>query len=73
MQEQDQPGDRTPHFAVFDPSGRMLGWVDMADRFRPTQIIGDHVIGVWLDDDDVEYVTCVSVESGRGVGEGDWD
>lgn len=65
VQEQDQPGDRTPHFAVFDPTGRMLGWVDMPDRFRPTQIRGDQVIGVWQDDDDVEYVRVYRLARGE--------
>lgn len=56
VQEQDQPGDRTPRFAVFDATGRLQGWVDMPERFQPTQIRNNKVIGIWRDQDDLEHV-----------------
>lgn len=65
VQEQDQPGDRTPRFAVFDPSGRLQGWVDMPDRFQPTQVRAGKVIGIWRDQDDVEHVRVYVVNQGQ--------
>jgi hypothetical protein len=34
----------------------MLGSVALPDRFRPTQIGSDFVLGVWSDDLDVQHV-----------------
>lgn len=70
VQEQDQPGDRSPRFGVFNPEGQLLGWVDMPERFRPTQITRDAVIGVWQDDDDVEYLRVYRLTRGC-VGSGE--
>lgn len=64
VQEQDQPGDRSPRFAVFNPEGELVAWVDMPERFRPTQITRDAVIGVWQDDDDVEYLKVYQLTRG---------
>lgn len=64
VQEQDQPGDQTPRFAVLDPAGALLGYVDMPARFRPTHITTDRVVGIWQDDDDVEYVRVYGLDRG---------
>ncbi|MDZ4673599.1 MAG: hypothetical protein SGI84_04030 [Gemmatimonadota bacterium] len=64
VQEQDQPGDRTPRFAVFDATGRLQGWVDMPERFQPTQIRSGKVIGIWRDQDDVEHVRVYALNRG---------
>lgn len=45
-----------PGWHVFDPDGRWLGTVAAPGRFRITQILSDRVVGVWLDDLDVEHV-----------------
>jgi hypothetical protein len=42
-------------WAVFDREGVWLGGVAFPDRFRPSQILGDRVAGVWRDELDVEY------------------
>jgi hypothetical protein len=41
---------------VFDAQGQMLGTVRMPPGFRAMQIGADLVLGVWTDDDGVEYV-----------------
>jgi hypothetical protein len=64
VQEQDQPGDRSPRFGVFTPEGQLLGWVDMPERFRPTHITGNAVVGVWQDEDDVEYLQVYTLTRG---------
>jgi hypothetical protein len=43
-------------FDVFDSTGATLGSVVMPARFAPSQITRDHVVGVWLDEDDVTHV-----------------
>ncbi len=40
---------------VHDPEGVWLGSVEFPDRFRPTQILDDRVVGVWRDELDVQY------------------
>lgn len=42
-------------WAIFDLDGLWLGMVEFPDRFRPTQILRDRVVGVWRDELDVEY------------------
>lgn len=42
-------------WAVFDPEGLWVGIVEFPDRFRPTQILGDRVVGIWRDEHDVEH------------------
>ncbi|MGD8727431.1 MAG: hypothetical protein PVH40_07280, partial [Gemmatimonadales bacterium] len=48
--------DEPERWAVFDPSGRFLGIVDMPAPGRVTQIGSDDVLGIWTDDLDVEQV-----------------
>ncbi|MBK7596337.1 MAG: hypothetical protein IPJ11_14120 [Gemmatimonadetes bacterium] len=43
-------------WSVFDPAGRWLGDVTMPARFLPRDIGTDYVLGVALDDDNVETV-----------------
>jgi hypothetical protein len=51
-------------WAVFSPDGVWLGEVTLPDRFRPTQILEDEVLGVWRDDLDVEYVRAHALRRG---------
>jgi hypothetical protein len=43
-------------WSVFSPDGVWLGEVTFPERFQPTQILEDEVLGVWRDELDVEYV-----------------
>jgi hypothetical protein len=52
----------SPAWTVFDTDGRMLGAVSLPDRFRPTQIGTDFVLGVWSDDLDVQHVRMYRLE-----------
>ena len=62
VQEQSDPGEERRRFAVLDPSGQLLGTVQMPDRFRPTHIRGDRLAGVWQDQDDVEHARVYRVK-----------
>jgi hypothetical protein len=50
------PSDTALRFQVFDSGGKWLGGVSMPERFRPTDLGRDYVLGVWADDDDIEHV-----------------
>jgi hypothetical protein len=41
---------------VFDPEGLYLGEVELPNRFEMMALRTDHVLGVWRDDLDVQYV-----------------
>lgn len=43
-------------WSVFDPAGRWLGQVMIPINFRPKEIGSDYLLGVWLDEFDVESV-----------------
>jgi hypothetical protein len=45
-----------PEWDVFDAEGSLLGTLRMPAGFRATHVGGDFVLGVWTDEDDVEYV-----------------
>lgn len=51
-----KPGDESRRFTVFDPDGRMLGRIELPDRFTIHQIGPDFVLGSWTDEMDVEHV-----------------
>jgi hypothetical protein len=50
---------------VFRTDGRLVDVVDMPARFTFFDAGNDYVIGVWRDDDDVEYVRIYRLESSR--------
>jgi hypothetical protein len=56
VQRMPWPGAVPPEWDVFDPDGEMLGTVRMPAGFRATHVGADFVLGVWTDEDDVEYV-----------------
>ncbi len=45
-----------PEWDVFDAEGAMLGTLRMPAGFRATHVGADFVLGVWTDEDGVEYV-----------------
>lgn len=56
VQRMPWPGAVPAEWDVFDGEGRMIGTVTMPAGFRATHIGSDFVLGVWTDEDDVEYV-----------------
>jgi len=64
VQEVSRPGDHRARFAVFDPTGRLLGWVRMPEKFRPTDITDATVVGIWQDPDDVEHIRVYRLQRG---------
>jgi hypothetical protein len=61
VNEVGNPGDEQRVMAVFDSMGQLLGRVRLPDRFRPTDVTGDVIAGVWQDADDVEHVRVYQV------------
>jgi hypothetical protein len=62
VQDFQAPSDTAVTWTVFDPEGRMLGPVVMPDRFRPTHIGRDFVLGVRFDELDVERVELFTLQ-----------
>jgi hypothetical protein len=63
-QEVGLPGDPRQKWGVFDREGRLQAWIRMPERFRPTSIGTDWVVGVWQDEDDVEHVRMYGLTRG---------
>jgi len=59
------PREATSTWTVFDGTGRMLGGVAMPERFRPTDIGEDYVLGVRRDELGVQYVEMFALDKGR--------
>lgn len=66
VQEVPVPGDQRQRWGVFTQEGRLLTWLRMPPRFRPTYVDDDALIGIWQDDDDVEYVRVYGLTRGEG-------
>lgn len=49
-------------WSVLDPTGRWLGQVETPPGLEIKEIGDDYVVGVWVDDLDVEYVRLYSLE-----------
>lgn len=62
VQRTPWPGDVPAEWDVFDAEGTMLGTVAMPARFRATHVGADFVLGIWQDEDDVEYVRMYRLE-----------
>lgn len=62
VQRMAWPGDVQPEWDVFDDGGQLLGTVRMPAAFRATHVGADFVLGVWKDEDDVEYVRMYGLE-----------
>ena len=48
--------DRPTRWSVFDPEGRLLGVVETPARFIVNDIGADYVLGIWVDELDVQHV-----------------
>ena len=57
--EAEEGGPRD--WTVLDPVGRWLGSVELPTHFRPMEFGADYVLGVWLDDFEVEYVQMLRI------------
>jgi hypothetical protein len=62
VQRTPWPGAVPPEWDVFNAEGQMLGTVTMPAGFRATHIGADFVLGVWTDEDGVEYVRTHTLE-----------
>ena len=46
----------SPEWEIFDAEGRYMGVVTLPAKFRPVNVTGDHIYGIWQDELDVQYV-----------------
>ena len=68
VQEYDLPGEdrTTPLWTVFDPEGRVLGFVETPAGLRIFEIGADYILGRATDDLGVEYVQVWSLSRSGG-------
>ena len=64
VQEFVGPDGAGSRWTVYDAEGAPVGVVAMPPRFRPASFGPDHVLGVWEDDLDVEYVQRYDLSEG---------
>jgi hypothetical protein len=51
-------------FSIFDPDGRLVAAVTTPEGLRITDIGADYVLGVWRDENGVEFVRLHTLRSG---------
>jgi hypothetical protein len=59
--------DRPSTWAVLAPDGRWLGDIRLPARFSPLEIGNDHILGVYRDENDVEYVRRYRIHKPTGT------
>ncbi len=50
-------------FTVFGPEGHLIGEVEVPQNFRVMDIGGDYILGVWRDEQDVEFIHLHSLRT----------
>lgn len=56
VQEYRRPGAATIRWRVVTPGGAPIASIDVPSRFAITDIRGDRIAGIWIDENDVETV-----------------
>lgn len=64
VEEYEVPGARRPDvlWTVFDPGGRVLGYVETPEGLVIHEIGEDYILGLWRDELEVEYVQVWALE-----------
>lgn len=62
VQEYRPPGEEGSRWDLFDDEGRWLTTVELPARFRVLEIGSEHLLGVWRDEMDVEYLRVYEVD-----------
>lgn len=50
------PGEEPTVYDILDPEGRLVGWVSLPDQLDILEIGQDHILGLYRDELEVEYV-----------------
>ena len=66
VEDFQRPGAENRSWNIFDPDGSLAGRVTLPDRFTPTEIGADHVMGLGWDEMNVEYVRMYALTRGSG-------
>jgi hypothetical protein len=64
VEEYRRPGDETPRFDILDPTGRWVGRVSLPPGFEILEIGDDHLLCLFRDELEVEYVKLLSLQRG---------
>lgn len=64
VEDFQRPGHENRSWNIFDPEGALVGRVALPERFNPTEIGADYVLGLGWDEMNVEYVKMYGLARG---------
>lgn len=64
VQDFQQPGRENRSWNIFNPEGSLVGRVTLPERFNPTEIGPDYLLGLGWDEMNVEYVRMYALTRG---------
>jgi hypothetical protein len=56
----------SPNWDVYNRDGKFLGLLKMPARYTPLRWVGDRLVGIALDDNDVQFLTLLAIPGLRG-------
>lgn len=68
VEDYQRPGAENRAWNIFDPVGALVGRVVLPQRFNPTEIGPDYVLGLGWDEMNVEYLRMYALTRGRSTG-----
>ena len=66
IEEYRAPGDTQTRWRIYSPAGLLIGTVLTAQSFQLLEAGRNYVLGVWKDQNDVEYVQMYSLLKAAG-------
>ena len=64
VEDFQRPGHENRSWNIFDPAGTLVGRLTLPERFNPTEIGADYILGMGWDEMNVEYVTMYGLTRG---------
>ena len=65
VQEAREPGVGPTHWTIFDEQGSVIAQAELPTGVRPLDIGSEYILGVWHDEDMVEYIHLYSLTTER--------
>jgi hypothetical protein len=64
VEDFQRPGQGNRSWTIFDPDGTLAGRITLPERFNPTEIGVDYILGLGWDEMNVEYVRMYGLTRG---------
>jgi hypothetical protein len=65
VEDFQRPGAENRAWNIFDPAGSLVGRMTLPERFNPTEIGPDYILGLGWDEMNVEYIRMYGLTRGR--------